>query len=90
MLMIQEIQIMLGWKQLLCMFRFIFRSIRIIYLFIFRHFHDETGQFTKNLHLNAGDDAEKVVWCAIDQSLDLYACHKDIIKVVVDRLNAYW
>jgi hypothetical protein len=37
-----------------------------------------------------GDDAEKVAWHAIDRNLDLYACHKDIIRKVVDRLGAYW
>ncbi len=37
-----------------------------------------------------GDDAEKVVWCAVDHKLELYACHKEIIKAVVDRLDAYW
>jgi len=37
-----------------------------------------------------GDDAEKVVWHSIDRKLELYACHKDIVKTVVDRLDAYW
>ncbi|CAF1104204.1 unnamed protein product [Adineta steineri] len=54
------------------------------------NFHDETGQLTKQLHLNAGDDAEKVVWRSIDRNLELYACHKDILEIVVDRFNAYW
>jgi ADP-ribose pyrophosphatase len=54
------------------------------------HFHDETGQLTSHLNLNAGDDAEKVVWCPIDRTLQLYACHKDFLKAAVDRLDAFW
>ncbi len=37
-----------------------------------------------------GDDAEKVVWCPIDRTLELYACHKDFLKAAVDRLDAFW
>jgi len=56
----------------------------------FRHFHDETGELTKCVHLNAGDDAEHVVWCPVDRTLDLYANHKDFLKVAVNRLDAFW
>ena len=71
-----------------------------------RHFHDETGQLTRHLNLNAGtsistvefspfasssgDDAEKVVWCSVDQTLELYACHKDFLETAVRRLDAFW
>lgn len=44
----------------------------------------------KKISSSLGDDAEKAVWCTIDQNLELYACHKTFIKVVVDRLNAFW
>jgi len=37
-----------------------------------------------------GSDAEKSVWCTIDRNLELYACHKEIIETVVNRLDAYW
>jgi hypothetical protein len=37
-----------------------------------------------------GDDAEKVVWCPVDRTLELYACHKDLLKAAVDRLDAFW
>lgn len=75
---------------------------------IFRHFHDETGQLTAKIDLNAGmyislsklddfhwllfvgDDAEKAVWCPVDGTLELYACHKDFLKAAVDRLDAFW
>ncbi|CAF3769194.1 unnamed protein product [Rotaria sordida] len=54
------------------------------------NFHDETGHLTKNIHLNAGDECGKVMWCPIDHKLELYANHKDILKGVIDRLGAYW
>ncbi|CAF1295785.1 unnamed protein product [Adineta ricciae] len=54
------------------------------------HFHDETGQLTAKIDLNAGDDAEKAVWCPVDRTLELYACHKDFLKAAVDRLDAFW
>lgn len=54
------------------------------------HFHDGTGELTKSVNLNAGDDADRVVWCSIDHTLDLYANHKDFLKIAVDRLDAFW
>ncbi|CAF3054207.1 unnamed protein product [Rotaria sp. Silwood2] len=54
------------------------------------HFHDETGQLTDHLDLHAGDDADKVVWCTVDQTLQLYASHKDFLKAAVDRFDAFW
>jgi hypothetical protein len=105
--MILEIQIMLGWKQWPCKFNYQKNFIHRIKTF--RHFHDETGQLTNQLNLNAGmifqqkqililsflffipgDDAEKVVWCPVDRTLELYACHKDLLKAAVDRLDAFW
>ncbi|CAF3802098.1 unnamed protein product [Rotaria sp. Silwood1] len=53
-------------------------------------YHDETGELTKHIHLNAGDDAGQVAWCPIDRKLKLYANHKEIVKAAVDRLGAYW
>ncbi|CAF3345769.1 unnamed protein product, partial [Rotaria sp. Silwood2] len=54
------------------------------------NYHDETGELTKHIHLNAGDDAAKVMWCPIDHNLVLYGSHKEILNTVVDRLGAYW
>ncbi|CAF3346898.1 unnamed protein product [Rotaria sp. Silwood2] len=54
------------------------------------HFHDETGQLTDHLDLHAGDDADKVVWCTVDRTLQLYASHKDFLKAAVDRFDAFW
>ncbi|CAF4488653.1 unnamed protein product [Rotaria socialis] len=54
------------------------------------NFHDETGQLTKHIHLDAGDDATNVAWRPIDRNIDLYASHKEILKRVVDRFDAYW
>ena len=53
--MIQEIQIMLGLKLLLCKLISILSSDYSA--FSFRHFHDETGQLTKDLHLDAGNQS---------------------------------
>ncbi|CAF2052729.1 unnamed protein product [Rotaria magnacalcarata] len=54
------------------------------------NFHDETGQLTKHIYLDAGDDAANVAWRPIDQNIDLYASHKEIVKRVIDRFDAYW
>ncbi|CAF3153205.1 unnamed protein product [Rotaria sp. Silwood2] len=54
------------------------------------NYHDETGELTKHIHLNAGDDAAKVMWCPIDHNLVLYGSHKEILNTAVDRLGAYW
>jgi len=46
-------------------------------------FHDETGECTKNLKLEAGDDAGAVKWMKIDlnnEHFKLYASHRDFIQ----------
>ena len=40
--------------------------------------------------LSLGDDAISVVWCPIDRKLRLYGSHKHIIRLTVERLNAFW
>lgn len=54
------------------------------------NFHDETGDQVGKLNLEAGDDAAKVKWSEVDSSSKLYASHSEIIKAVVERLNAHW
>ncbi|CAF1110977.1 unnamed protein product [Rotaria sordida] len=54
------------------------------------HFHDETGRLTDHLNFQAGDDADQVVWCTIDRTLELYASHKEFLKTAVDRFDAFW
>lgn len=103
--MILEILTMLGSKPLRCKRFFRWLDDRNSFSSL-RHYHDETGELTKNLRLHAGrtfptteksifrfllgDDAEKVVWCPIDRNLQLYASHKDILRLLVDRLGAFW
>lgn len=53
-------------------------------------FHDDTGDQVGQLNLEAGDDAAKVKWTEIDSSLELYASHSEIIRQVVEKLNAHW
>lgn len=46
-------------------------------------FHDASGEMTKNLKLEAGDDAGAVKWMPIDLKSDdfkLYASHRDFIQ----------
>lgn len=53
------------------------------------NFHDDTGD-TLTLKLEAGDDAGHVKWLQIDQNVQLYGSHKDIVRKCVERLNAHW
>lgn len=54
------------------------------------NFHDETGDQVGQFNLEAGDDAAKVQWSEVNSNLKLYASHSEIIKTVVERLNAHW
>lgn len=53
-------------------------------------FHDGTGKQVGKLKLSAGDDAANVKWMDVSRDLKLHANHLDIVKQVVDRLNAHW
>ncbi|GAB0089993.1 ADP-ribose pyrophosphatase, mitochondrial [Sergentomyia squamirostris] len=54
------------------------------------NFHDDTGDFVGGFKLEAGDDAARVKWADISEKLTLYASHIQMIKEVVDRLQAHW
>jgi len=54
------------------------------------NFHDEHGTSVGLFNLHAGDDAVGVQWMDISSKIKLYASHTDMIKAVVDRLNAHW
>lgn len=54
------------------------------------NFHDETGVSLESIKFEAGDDAQSVKWLDITAEIELYANHKDIIKHVVDKLDAFW
>jgi len=51
--------------------------------------HDETGELTKNLKLEAGDDAAKVKWVRLDRDYKLYASHEKILQTVIKKHGAY-
>lgn len=51
--------------------------------------HDESGELTKDLKLEAGDDASKVKWVRLDRDHNLYAGHEKIIKTVIQNHKAY-
>ncbi|XP_036336332.1 ADP-ribose pyrophosphatase, mitochondrial [Rhagoletis pomonella] len=54
------------------------------------NFHDEDGTQVGKLMLSAGDDAANVKWLDTDSSIQLHANHVDIVKQVIERLNAHW
>lgn len=43
-----------------------------------------------NLKFKAGSDAKGALWIDIDQNVKLYASHKSIIQILVQKLDAYW
>lgn len=52
--------------------------------------HDESGENTQNLVLEARDDAADVKWIDISEDMEIYATHSDIIKSVNNmHLQAY-
>ncbi|KXJ68322.1 hypothetical protein RP20_CCG004201 [Aedes albopictus] len=54
------------------------------------NFHDEDGSIVGRFNLHAGDDAAKVKWMDIDSGVKLYASHANIVRRVVDALDAHW
>ncbi|CAF4299525.1 unnamed protein product [Adineta steineri] len=51
--------------------------------------HDETGELTKDLKLEAGDDASHVKWYRLDRDHNLYASHEKTIQMVIEKHGAY-
>ncbi|CAF1528293.1 unnamed protein product [Adineta steineri] len=51
--------------------------------------HDETGELTKDLKLEAGDDAAKVKWVQLDRVRNLYASHESMVRIAVKKHGAY-
>lgn len=54
------------------------------------NFHDETGNILNSIKFVAGDDAKNVRWLDLDESIQLYANHKQIVKAVSERMNSHW
>ncbi|UJR33818.1 hypothetical protein I4U23_021242 [Adineta vaga] len=51
--------------------------------------HDETGELTKDLKLQAGDDAGEVQWIQLDRDHNLHASHETIVQIVIKKHGAY-
>ncbi|XP_043942210.1 ADP-ribose pyrophosphatase, mitochondrial isoform X2 [Protopterus annectens] len=54
------------------------------------NYHDETGETLDHLTLEAGDDAGKVKWVDVSDTLKMYASHVDFLKLVAEKRNALW
>ena len=54
------------------------------------NFHDDTGSKVGQFPLRAGDDAANICWMELNSDVKLYASHKDMLKIVVDKLDAHW
>jgi hypothetical protein len=53
-------------------------------------YHDETGNWTSKVKVNAGDDASKARWKMLHSGLKLYASHRALVHAVVKSKHAYW
>lgn len=54
------------------------------------NFHDATGELLGGLKFEAGDDAKNVRWMDIDQYMQLYASHREMIASVASFHMAHW
>lgn len=54
------------------------------------NFHDPTGESVGKMDLRAGDDARNLKWQEVDNTLDLYASHKDFIHKTAELRSAHW
>lgn len=54
------------------------------------NFHDGTGDFLGGLRFEAGDDAKNVRWLDIDEDIQLYANHREMIANVASLHRAHW
>lgn len=54
------------------------------------NFHDKDGDVMQSIDLEAGDDAQGVRWVDIDQSIQLYANHRELIQITAHNRNAHW
>lgn len=49
------------------------------------NYHDDTGEITDCLHLEAGDDTQKVKWVDINDQLKLYARQFQFIQFMAEK-----
>lgn len=50
----------------------------------------EAVQVFRNLKFKAGSDAKGALWIDLDCTVKLYASHKSIVQIVVEKMGAYW
>jgi len=53
-------------------------------------FHDDTGSKVGQFPLTAGDDAANICWMELSSQISVYASHKKMLKIVVEKLDAHW
>jgi len=53
-------------------------------------FHDESGTKIGQFPLAAGDDAANICWMELSSRISVYASHKKMLNIVVEKLNAHW
>ena len=53
-------------------------------------FHDDGGTKIGQFPLAAGDDAANICWMELSSQISVYASHKKMLNIVVEKLNAHW
>jgi len=53
-------------------------------------FHDAEGSTIGKFPLHAGDDAASICWMPLNSKVSLYASHKNMLELVVNKLQAHW
>jgi len=53
-------------------------------------FHDDSGNKVGQFPLTAGDDAANICWMELSSKISVYASHKKMLNIVVEKLNAHW
>ena len=53
-------------------------------------FHDGGGTKIGQFPLAAGDDAANICWMELSSVISVYASHKKMLNIVVEKLNAHW
>lgn len=54
------------------------------------NFHDESGDFLRNLKFEAGDDAIGIKWLDVDENSDIFTGHYRLIKATAMLRNAHF
>jgi len=57
---------------------------------IVMNFNDNDGSIFEKVHLKPGDEASGVRWQRVDRNLQLFASHSNFLKMVAERLDAYF